>query len=163
MAFLGRAMQNIAQQAFPGGTGGMRALPATSGIGRLLGGLAGGVAAGGGSVSQPPIGAPAQTVGARGVVAPASLQPGTGGVLGQLSRMLGTMGPTGGAPTQAPPTHSALLDALRGLGGVGGAGAGVLTGGIGDMPQSFRAGGASPFTRPGLPFSRSVMGLTGVL
>jgi len=74
-------------------------------------------------VSQPPTNAPAQTVSQTPAIPDSSLQPGTNGVLGLISRAVNNA-----APTQNP--TALLLDALRN-----------------QFPQSRRVSGASPTMR----------------
>jgi len=135
-------MQGLAAQAFPQGTGGMTALPASGAIARLLSsGL-------GSSVSSPPSTAPGASIRQTPDINPASLQPGTGGALGHLARLL-----QGGAfetPTEGRMTGTA------GIGNTIGRAAGLLNGGIGQMPQ-----GVQGFRAP-VPLRPRVMALTGL-
>ena len=142
MAFLSRAMQGLAAQAFPQGTGGMTALPGSGAMARLLSsGL-------GSSVSSPPSTAPGASIRQTPEINPASLQPGTGGALGQLARLLqeGTLD----TPTEGRMTGTAgMPDTI-------GRAAGMLNGGIGEMPQGVQG------VRAPVPLRPRVMALTGL-
>jgi len=138
-------MQAMASQIFPEGTGGMTALPAGGAMGRMLSsGL-------GSGVSSPPSTAPGASIRRTPEINPASLQPGTNGALGLLSRSDNDADDASG---------SQLLGALRRLfdsGSGGMAPAQGLTGGIGEMPQGVAGFRAPIAPRPG------VMALTGQL